>query len=155
MAYCTVEEIQGMFNPSSLKLSETSNPKASQVALWILQVEAEVDSRLAARYQTPITGATALQITKTICTNLVASKTWYQSAGNAPNVSPTARGAMLEKEANDLLDLYTGKDGDPPKASLPGAVAIVAAPAVLGPSANYTDANGNAPTRFFTRGQVF
>jgi len=78
MPYCTVDDVQALI-PTNIWNHDGSNPEPSSTDVeddYIPDIDAEIDSKLAGRYGTPITGAEALKVVNSIATRLVAIRVW-------------------------------------------------------------------------------
>ena len=77
MAYCTVDNIQELIPTTLWNEATATEPSSATVTNeYIPAVDAEIDARLASRYQTPITGATSLAVLEGISARLVAIRVW-------------------------------------------------------------------------------
>ncbi len=77
MSYCTIGDVQAHI-PSQIWNHDGSDPEPSvtDVNDFISEIDGEIDSRLAARYQVPITGTKALKVINSIASRLVAIRVW-------------------------------------------------------------------------------
>ena len=77
MAYCTIDNIQALIPVQRWDASaENALPTIDQVEEWMDEVDSEIDSALAIRYVTPITGAKSLLVIGSIAARLVATRIW-------------------------------------------------------------------------------
>jgi len=80
MAYCTVDNVQALIPLVHWNHDGTgADPSANDVLGYIENISATIDSRLAALYAIPITGATALEIVSSICARLTAIRVWAKA----------------------------------------------------------------------------
>ncbi len=77
MAYCTVDDVQAIIPTTLWDKAAATNPSAATVTNeYIPAVDAEIDSRLASRYQTPITGSVSLALLEGIAARMAALRVW-------------------------------------------------------------------------------
>lgn len=118
MGYCALADVQAEFK--SITFSSTTAVTDTEVNGFIDDSSAVMDSRLALRYQTPVTGAVSLSVLKVICSQMVAerirkiiavktgNKDTDQAAGSAPKPKNTPEdmlqmivdGTMMLVDAN-------------------------------------------------------
>ena len=80
MAYCTVDNVQALIPLNHWNHDASgADPSAADVLGYIENISATIDSRLAALYPTPITGAIALEIVGSICARLTAIRVWAKA----------------------------------------------------------------------------
>lgn len=90
MPYCDLDDSQALI-PLSLWNHDGSSPEPSlaDATEWITEADAEIDSKLSARYTVPITDAGALNVVKQISAALVAERIWgvvFTGQTGAPDV---------------------------------------------------------------------
>jgi len=77
MAYCTVDNVQEIIPTALWNKASATNPSSATVTNeYLPAADAEIDARLASRYQTPITGAASLALLEGIAARLVAIRVW-------------------------------------------------------------------------------
>ena len=122
MPYATTDNVQSLI-PTTLWNHDASAPlpTAAQVVIWIAELDREIDSRLSARYVTPITGAESLAIVESISARMTAMRVWglvWTGQTGAPDIP---RDWL---EARKLLaDLASGGANLPDAEDLGGATA--------------------------------
>lgn len=72
MAYATVDEVAGEFK--GITFSATSAVSSDRVEAFIAEADAEIDSMLSAKYEVPITGASALLLVRRISLAIVSDR---------------------------------------------------------------------------------
>lgn len=110
MAYSTYGDIQAEIK--GLDLSDQSAAlQAVQVTAFIAQGDAEIDSRLSVKYQTPVAGTQALTVLKTISTYLAVERCLNFLEIKGPDASSSQAGQKsYDKLARQMLtDLATDK----------------------------------------------
>ena len=71
--YCTIDNIQSHLPTQTWDHAATSpQPSVVDATTWISEADREIDSKLAARYAVPITGAESLAIVQSISARIVA-----------------------------------------------------------------------------------
>lgn len=105
MAYSTSQEVQEEFK--EFPISATTAIKADQVTRFIEEADAEIDARLAIRFEVPITSEDALPLIRKISIGLVAGriKNMLPIQTGDTGIAQSAHGlaGRLEKEARELL----------------------------------------------------
>lgn len=77
MAYSTVDDVDALIPDAIWDKDTSTEPTSAQVTNEIIpQIDGEIDSRLATRYQTPITGAVSLAVLKGISARMAAIRVW-------------------------------------------------------------------------------
>jgi len=130
MAYSTTDNVQSLI-PTTLWNHDASSPvpTGAQVAIWIGEIDREIDSKLSARYVTPITGAESLAIIESISARMTAMRVWgvvFTGQTGAPDVP---RDWL---EARKLLDAIAGGSANLPDAENLGASTAAAPGAPAG-----------------------
>jgi len=122
MPYCDLDDIQSLI-PLQLWNHDAAAPSPSivDVTEWIGDVDARIDSRLAARYTMPITGAKSLERMRSISSRLAAIRVWGKIAAVDP-VAVRAYPKDWDDAKIELEEIATGK------ADLTDASHLVAAP---------------------------
>jgi phage gp36-like protein len=90
MAYCTIDQVQALI-PVALwdHTATTPEPSVTDVTAWSLEADAEIDSKIGGRYQTPITGTEALKVVSSIAAAIIAERIWgviFTGQTGAPDV---------------------------------------------------------------------
>ncbi len=104
MAYCTTTHVSGEFK--GVTLSSSTTPTDTTVERFIAEADAEIDSKVGLKYETPVTGTTALIVVRQISIWLVAArvKEIFKVKTGASSAEQEAREGDLRKMAMDRLD---------------------------------------------------
>jgi len=77
MAYCTVDDVQAVIPTTIWDKDTSTNPSAATVTDdYIPDIDAEIDAKLARRYQVPITATEALKVVNGIASRMTAIRVW-------------------------------------------------------------------------------
>lgn len=108
MAYCTQAQIESEFK--SMTFSATTPVTDTDITRFIVEADAKIDSKLAVKYTTPITGANSLIVVRTIAIKLIKHR--IERIINVK--TPSAAGnqgeetSLLDEAEKELDDLAKG-----------------------------------------------
>jgi len=119
MAYCTVDDVQALIPTTIWNKATATNPSAATVTNdYIPDIDAEIDAKLARRYQLPITGAEALKVVNGISSRMAAIRVWgIAFTGQTGN---TTHPRDWDEGGRKLLDAIAAEKADLSDASLVG-----------------------------------
>lgn len=102
--YCEVSDIEGWF--PGVVFSASTKVNVEKVESWIAGDSAYIDSRLNARYETPIVGSNSKKIVKEICEFLVIAKVEHVLrtglGRHSDEIKPMDYRAIAEKRLDKL-----------------------------------------------------
>lgn len=130
-----IREVRG------LEVNDDTVVKTADITEWIAQADAYINGRLAAYYETPITGTDALAIIKTIATYKVVHRVKNKLELTSENSDKKQDvQANLDKQAEKMLDQLLPKmEGGAmrdPLLKLPGATLVSRSPETAAISAH-------------------
>jgi phage gp36-like protein len=109
MAYCTYDQVEEEFK--ALTLSASTSVTITQAQRFITEADAEIDSIIGVRYDTPVTDATGLIILRKISIELVASRIQKILATKTSVESAKQSGREEDLEAKAMKKLEKIADG--------------------------------------------